>query len=439
MIISTVMNALRAARVPFVVAPFEADAQMVWMCKEGLAAGIVTEDSDVVVYCLTANVSCPVLVKLEDNGSAQTAVKHIFNFRGAPAHLRVQRLVSKLSSSGTKIPTDFMQQFLKAETIFFHHIIFNPKKRSCDFLVSEKHSNCFPDVLQRAKESLGIISSEGEVDLTSVAQQQNLHAIATSTKSFLGQVRSREIVEQIYQGEICPRTLRNLSESPTSSQSAQRSGGYQPGHQVVNRADELPNDSCGFDGDFDDTSQGFSPTVTRLAVKKPSPIMTVQQLENKKRAQAQERESSLQNLVNTYRKSAPTPSTTNSEQQWLTSATRTRAADLKHSDRGKTTFGAGATAHILSATTTTAKASKATATSMKDLVMKHSQSVQASKSPNVQAPVTKDVPQSAPESRKRPRPAAKPAADSARKARTLASKSGPSSGRKTLLDFFKQG
>ena len=45
--------------------------QMVWMCKEGLAAGIVTEDSDVVVYCLTAHVSCPVLVKLEDNGSAQ--------------------------------------------------------------------------------------------------------------------------------------------------------------------------------------------------------------------------------------------------------------------------------------------------------------------------------------------------------------------------------
>ncbi|KAG6622398.1 exo1 exonuclease 1 dna repair [Phytophthora cinnamomi] len=211
MIISTVMNALRAARVPFVVAPFEADAQMVWMCKEGLAAGIVTEDSDVVVYCLTANVSCPVLVKLEDNGSAQavsrsiihsnsakassnallrkinfltsgekeatrmfvqvcvlagcdfidslpnvgfaTAVKHIFNFRGAPAHLRVQRLVSKLSSSGTKIPTDFMQQFLKAETIFFHHIIFNPKKRSCDFL--EKRTNSIYDQQRAAMADIG--------------------------------------------------------------------------------------------------------------------------------------------------------------------------------------------------------------------------------------------------------------------------------------------
>ena len=44
---------------------------MVWLCKKGFAAGIVTEDSDVVVYCLTADVSCPVLVKLEDNGAAQ--------------------------------------------------------------------------------------------------------------------------------------------------------------------------------------------------------------------------------------------------------------------------------------------------------------------------------------------------------------------------------
>lgn len=47
---------------------------MVWMCKEGLATGIVTEDSDVVVYCLTANVSHPVLVKLDDTGSTQVRI-----------------------------------------------------------------------------------------------------------------------------------------------------------------------------------------------------------------------------------------------------------------------------------------------------------------------------------------------------------------------------
>uniref|UniRef100_A0AAV1U6T6 Exonuclease 1 n=1 Tax=Peronospora matthiolae TaxID=2874970 RepID=A0AAV1U6T6_9STRA len=241
-IISTVMNALRAARIPFVVAPFEADAQMVWLCKNGFAAGIVTEDSDVVVYCLTADVSCPVLVKLEDNGAAQavsrsilhknsakatsnallrkihfltsrdkeairmfvqvcvlagcdfidslpnvgfaTAVKHIFNFRGAPAHLRVQRLTSKLLSSGTKVPAEFLQEFVKAETIFFHHIVFNPDKRCCELLVHEKHINCFPDVLQRAKESLGIALSD-EVDLMSSVRRGDLRAVSAATKAFL--------------------------------------------------------------------------------------------------------------------------------------------------------------------------------------------------------------------------------------------------------------
>ncbi|KAF4323079.1 hypothetical protein BBO99_00003513 [Phytophthora kernoviae] len=78
-VISNVMNALRAAKVPFVVAPFEADAQMVWMCKEGMATGIVTEDSDVVVYCLTANIPSPVLVKLDDNGSAQAVSRSIIH------------------------------------------------------------------------------------------------------------------------------------------------------------------------------------------------------------------------------------------------------------------------------------------------------------------------------------------------------------------------
>ncbi|KAE9349113.1 hypothetical protein PF008_g7057 [Phytophthora fragariae] len=470
-IISTVMNALRAARVPFVVAPFEADAQMVWMCKEGLAAGIVTEDSDVVVYCLTADVSSPVLVKLEDNGSAQavsrsiihnnsakassnallkkihfltsgekeatrmfvqvcvlagcdfidslpnvgfaTAVKHIFNFRGAPAHLRVQRLVSKLSSSGTKIPSDFMQQFLKAETIFFHHIVFNPKKRCCEFLISEKHNNCFPDILQRAKGSLGIPSPNEEVDLTSSAQQQDLHTVATSTKGFLGQVRSREIVEQIYKGEVCPRTLRDIPDGPkTSIQTAQYSG--QAGHQAVNRAAELP--TSGGDGGLDgETDETFSTTVTRQAVKKLSPVMTAQQLENKKRAQAHERETSLQSLVNIYRKNAPPSApSTNGEQQWLTSATRTTAANQRKCAEGKTPSSVDPSAHILSSTTTAVKVSKVTATSLKDLVMKHSQSVQASKSPEVQPSIAeKNVPQSAPESRKRPRPAAKPVTKSA--------------------------
>ncbi|KAG3016691.1 hypothetical protein PC120_g11459 [Phytophthora cactorum] len=487
-IISNVTNALRAARIPFVVAPFEADAQMAWMCKEGLAAGIVTEDSDVVVYCLTANVSSPVLVKLEDNGSAQavsrtilhnnsvkasssallrkihfltsgekeatrmfvqvcvlagcdfidslpkvgfaTAVKHIFNFRGAPAHLRVQRLVSKLSSSGTKVPSDFMQQFLKAETIFYHHIVFNSKRRSCEFLVNDRHDNCFPDILQRAKESLGITSPEDEVDLTSVAQQEDLHAVATSTKSFLGQVRSREIVEQIYKGEVCARSLRSLSESPASSQNWQSDG-----VQVERKSFDAPCNTGKPPSNARDVEQGLRTTATQREVSQPSPEVTAQQLENKKRLQAQERAASIRGLVSVYK---TTTASAANESQWLTSATRTGMTDSYPSNEGETESTPAHSTRILSSTASVVTSTKVTAKSMKDLIATHSQSVQASKSPEGQAQSAKIIPQSAPESRKRSRPTVKPVVNSARKARTLAHKSTSGTGKKTLFDFFQK-
>ncbi|KAL3669525.1 hypothetical protein V7S43_004913 [Phytophthora oleae] len=485
-IISNVMKALRAARVPFVVAPFEADAQMVWMCKEGLAAGIVTEDSDVVVYGLTANVSSPVLVKLEDDGSAQavsrsilhknskassaallkkihfltsgekeptrmfvqvcvlagcdfidslpnvgfaTAVKHIFNFRGAPAHLRVQRLVSKLSSSGTKIPTDFMEQFLKAETIFFHHLVFNPKQHCCEFLINETHSNCFPDILQRAKESLGITSLEDEVDLTT-ARQEDLHAVVTSTKSFLGQVRSREVVEQIYKGEVCARSLRSLSEAPQEWESDKP--------QVEQGSFNVP--SVGASSSTDCTSdQGFPTYVAPRQVARPPLEMTAEQLENKKRLQANERAASLQGLINIYKSSASTQvAEAKTGTKWLTSSTRARLTDAKNSSSDtpeKTNDASALSVRMLSTSTAVVKATKVTSTSMKDLIAKHSQSTQASKSPEVQAPTTKATPQSAPEPRKRSPPVAKPVANSAKKARSLKT-SGTS--KNTLFDFFQK-
>jgi hypothetical protein len=322
-------------------------------------------------------------------------VKHIFNFRGAPAHLRVQRLVSKLSSSGTKIPSDFLQQFLKAEAIFFHHLVFNPQKRACEFLVHERHPNCFPDIVRRAKESLGIASPADEVDLTSAAQLEDLHAVATSTTSFLGQVRSREVVEQIYKGQVCPRTLRSLSESSTA---------FESGDRPVQPPQRPPGGFSRDDGDEagdHSIKQGFATVVTRREVSQPSPAATARQVENKKRAQERERAASLQRLMGAYK----------------TSASREVTASA--------------------AATTVIKSTKVAAVSMKDLVAKHAQSVQASTSP-VQNPFAKPTPQSAPESRKRPRPAAAPVASSARKARTLAHKTPPGNGKKTLFDFFQK-
>lgn len=51
-------QALRDAGVEFIVAPFEADAQLAFLEKMGVIAGVITEDSDLLVFgCRTASAS----------------------------------------------------------------------------------------------------------------------------------------------------------------------------------------------------------------------------------------------------------------------------------------------------------------------------------------------------------------------------------------------
>lgn len=44
---------------------------MVWMCKTGAASAIVTEDSDVFLYCIATGIDTHVLFKLDDQGFVQ--------------------------------------------------------------------------------------------------------------------------------------------------------------------------------------------------------------------------------------------------------------------------------------------------------------------------------------------------------------------------------
>jgi exonuclease-1 len=44
------IKALRAEGVSYIVAPYEADAQMAYLEREGIVDGIITEDSDLVVF-----------------------------------------------------------------------------------------------------------------------------------------------------------------------------------------------------------------------------------------------------------------------------------------------------------------------------------------------------------------------------------------------------
>lgn len=63
---------------------------MVWMCKTGAASAIVTEDSDVFLYCITCGVDSPVLFKLDDSGFVQVRNQAIVNMSSisAPSKLK---------------------------------------------------------------------------------------------------------------------------------------------------------------------------------------------------------------------------------------------------------------------------------------------------------------------------------------------------------------
>jgi 5'-3' exonuclease len=66
-----VISSLRRMGVDIVVAPFEADVQLVNMCRMGRCQAILTEDSDVLVYIAIAGLSVPILTKFDKTGSVK--------------------------------------------------------------------------------------------------------------------------------------------------------------------------------------------------------------------------------------------------------------------------------------------------------------------------------------------------------------------------------
>ncbi|CAK4235130.1 unnamed protein product [Aphanomyces euteiches] len=202
-IIAALQATLRTEGVEFVTAPFEADAQMVYLCKINAASAIITEDSDILVYSMTANISSPILLRMDTTGACKmvsreilracgptsksaflkklphfldstvdsirmfvqmcvlsgcdfldslpnigpvTAQKHIFAFRGAPGHLRVKRILAKLRLDKVSVPADYFDQFCRAEALFYHHYVFNPQTQRTEFLVNDSDFAMISDI-----------------------------------------------------------------------------------------------------------------------------------------------------------------------------------------------------------------------------------------------------------------------------------------------------
>ncbi|RLN61900.1 hypothetical protein BBJ28_00021087, partial [Nothophytophthora sp. Chile5] len=129
---------LKAQNVPYVVAPYEADAQLAYLMQNGLADGVITEDSDCLPFgCHT------VLFKMDrDNVAQEIQTANLKKNKGLSFHMFTEEMVRNADTSPgleiiralrlegkVRIPATYEDDFKKAVLTFRHQRVYNPQKQ----------------------------------------------------------------------------------------------------------------------------------------------------------------------------------------------------------------------------------------------------------------------------------------------------------------------
>ncbi|KAL5606805.1 hypothetical protein BROUX41_003183 [Berkeleyomyces rouxiae] len=158
-----VIDELKKLDIPYVVAPYEADSQLVYLEKKGLIQGILSEDSDLLVFGAKK-----LITKLDNYGSCieisraefcrvrdisltgwsdaefrrmciLSGCDYLDNIPGVGLksayrlirkHKTPERIVKMLKFEGkSKVSENYMTEFVKAELTFIHQRVFCPMKK----------------------------------------------------------------------------------------------------------------------------------------------------------------------------------------------------------------------------------------------------------------------------------------------------------------------
>ncbi|KAI5957806.1 EXO1 [Candida theae] len=159
----SIMCELDVMKIQYVVAPYEADPQMVYLEKIGIVDGILSEDSDLLIF------GCNKLItKLKDDSSCVEINRHDFEkvrqipylatytseqlrlvamlsgcdyTKGVPGvglksafqmvrrYRTLHKVTIALRSTGKKIPADFEHEVLKADLAFQFQKVFDPRRQ----------------------------------------------------------------------------------------------------------------------------------------------------------------------------------------------------------------------------------------------------------------------------------------------------------------------
>lgn len=159
---------LKKSGVPYVVAPYEADAQMVYLERQGIISGIISEDSDLLVFgckrlltkldqhgqCIEINRNdfCRVR-EISLTGWTDAEFRHMAIFSGCDyldsisnmglktayrmirKHKTPEKVIRMLQFDGKfKVSENYLAAFKQAELTFLHQRVFCPTKRELVFL-----------------------------------------------------------------------------------------------------------------------------------------------------------------------------------------------------------------------------------------------------------------------------------------------------------------
>ena len=99
---------LRKCNFEVIIAPYEADPQLAYLCHIGHCDGVMTEDSDILVYSAVCGKPFPILYKFDKSGVVQTTdlkLCGIFgsNFSGGDNNRDIKNISS---ASAKKLPKD---------------------------------------------------------------------------------------------------------------------------------------------------------------------------------------------------------------------------------------------------------------------------------------------------------------------------------------------
>ncbi|PGH01422.1 exonuclease 1 [Blastomyces parvus] len=155
---------LKKLKIQYVVAPYEADAQLVYLEKQGMINGILSEDSDLLVFgakrllskldkhgdCVEINrgdftacrdisligwtdadfrlmcilSGCDYLANLPKVG-LKTAYRNVRKYKTIEKILKMLQF----EGNGTRVPPQYLEDFKKAELTFLHQLVFCPLAR----------------------------------------------------------------------------------------------------------------------------------------------------------------------------------------------------------------------------------------------------------------------------------------------------------------------